>query len=345
MDNLLFAELGSPLSQFDGMAAGTFTDMRGKKVTLNPALFVEYISNTVEVIESTKDSAGNPVGLPIDLDGHDHKGGAGWIVGVSKDPARDVLRFDVNWTDAGRQLIESNTRRFFSATFDPSQKAILGGSLTNWPATRDGLGRILLRPVELSQQLQELDMPDNGNIFEGLLELGREFLAELKGRKQEPPEPKEEIDMPETMNVAEFMQTPEAIAELELRANARAAELLKAEQLKAKVMDFAKAVTSGNSEKPVGLSLKVDDLAASILELADAEKVMDLLGKIWDAKVVDFQERGHSREQHNKQEVPAELKPFIQKWVEAGKKPADFFTANPELGLAADFDLAEFSKE
>jgi hypothetical protein len=343
MENLLFAELGSPLSQFDGMAAGTFTDMRGKKVTLSSASFDDYIANTVEVIESTKDSAGTPVGLPIDLDGHDHKGGAGWIIGVKKDPARDILRFDVNWTDAGKQLIESNTRRFFSATFDPSQKAILGGSLTNWPATRDSLGRILLKPVELSQQLQELDMEEKENIFSGLLELGRDFLAELKGRK---PEPKQENDdMPETMNVAEFMQTPEAIAELETRANARAAELLKAEQLKAKVFDFAKAVTDGTSEKPVGLSLKVDDLAASILELADAEKVMELIGKIWDAKVVDFQERGHNGKVETKQAVPAEVKPYLVKFVEAGKTPADFFAANPELGSADDYDLAEFTKE
>lgn len=343
MENFIFAELGSPLASFDGMAAGSFTDMRGRKVEFTPEALATYIANTKEIIESTRTEKGELVGLPIDLDGHDHKGGAGWITDISKDPARDILKFGVNWTEGGKELIEKNIRRFFSPTVDPTNKVVLGGSMTNWPATRDALGRMLLRPIELSSQLQEIRMDDK-NLFENLLELGRDFLAEIKGRKQDPPEPKQEITMPE-LTVAEFMQTPEAVAELETRAIARAGELLKAEQLKAKVFDFAKAVTGGTSEKPVGLSLKVDDLAANILELADAEKVMELLGKIWDAKVVDFQERGHSREQHNKQAVPAEVVPYLKKFVEAGKSPADFFTANPELGNAEDYDLAEFTKE
>ena len=181
-------------------------------------------------------------------------------------------------------------------------------------------------------------MDDDKNLFSGLLELGREFLAELKGRK---PEPKQEITMPE-LTVAEFMQTPEAVAELEARANQRAAELLKAEQLKARVIAFAKDLTES---KTLGLSMKADELATSLMELTDIEKVIDLLGKVWEAKVVDFQERGHGREVHNKQAVPADLKPYIVKWVEAGKTPADFFAANPELGLADDYDLAEFTKE
>lgn len=340
MDNFLFAELGSPLSAFDGMAAGSFTDMRGKKVTFTPAQLSDYINNTREIIESTRTEKGELVGLPIDLDGHDHKGGAGWITGISKDPARDVLKFDVNWTEGGRELIEKNVRRFFSPTIDPSQRVVLGGSLTNWPATRDALGRIMLKPIELSQQLQEIDMADEKNFFESLLELGKELLAELKGRKETPPNSVQEATMPE-LTMAEFMQTPEAIAELEARANERAAELLKAEQLKARVLAFAKDIT----ENKVGLSLKAEDLTASLLELADVEKVMVLLGKVWDAKVVEFQERGHDGELHNKQAVPVELKPYIQKWIEAGKKPADFFAANPELGLAADYDLTEFNQE
>lgn len=342
MDNFLFAELEKPLSSFDGMAAGSFTDMRGKKVTFSPDVLAKYIENTREVIESTRTDKGELVGLPIDMDGHDHKGGAGWITGVSKDATRDILKFDVNWTEAGRQLIESNTRRFFSPTVDPSNKVVLGGSMTNWPATRDALGRMMLRPIELSQNLQELDMQENTNILQNLLELGKDFLAELKGRKVEPtPEPTKENDMPE-LTLAEFMQTPEAIAELEQRAELRAAELLQAEQLKVKVLDFAKSITG---DKPVGLAIKADELAAAILALPETDKVIELLGKVYEAKVLDFGEKGHAGEVHNKQAVPAEIKPFITKFIEAGKTAAEFFTANPELGAAEDYDLAEFTKE
>jgi hypothetical protein len=60
---------------------------------------------------------------------------------------------------------------------------------------------------------------------------------------------------------------------------------------------------------------------------------------------VDFQERGHNGKVETKQAVPAEVKPYLVKFVEAGKTPADFFAANPELGSADDYDLAEFTKE
>ena len=43
--------------------------------------------------------------------------------------------------------------RFFSSTIDLGRMTILGGSLTNWPATRDvKSGRTLLRPIELSME-------------------------------------------------------------------------------------------------------------------------------------------------------------------------------------------------
>lgn len=340
MDNFIFVELGNPFASFDGMAAGAFTDMRGRKVEFLPVQLAEYIVNTREIIESTRTEKGELVGLPIDMDAHDHRGGAGWITDVSKDPARDVLKFAVNWTEAGKQLIESNTRRFFSPTVDPSNKVVLGGSLTNWPASRDALGRMMLKPIELSEQIQEIDMPDNP--IEKLLELGREFLAELKGRQT--PEPQKENDMPE-LTVAEFMQTPEAIAELNKRAEERAAELLKAEQVKSKVSEFAAKLVGGTAEKPYGLSMKAEELAAELLAFAEVDKVIDLLGKVYDAKVLEFSERGKSGEQHNKQAVPADVKHLLEKWVENGKDAKEFFAVNPELGQAEDYDLAEFAKE
>jgi len=64
-----------------------------------------------------------------------------------------------------------------------------------------------------------------------------------------------------------------------------------------------------------------------------------------EAKIVDFQEEGSNGKAEQKQVLPAELKPFMSKWVAAGKTPESFFEVNPEIGLAADYDLAEFAKE
>lgn len=161
-NGVLFVELTEAnLKAFDGLAPGKFVDMRGRAVEFSPSDFPAYIENTQAVIESTKTEGGEIVGLPIDLDGHDHKGGAGWIVGLELDPARDVIRFLANWTDAGADLIRKNVRRFFSPSVDPYAQVVLGGSLTNWPASRDEKYRMALRPIELSDQIQALSVSDS----------------------------------------------------------------------------------------------------------------------------------------------------------------------------------------
>jgi len=337
MEDFLFVELGTGLPSFDGMSAGVFTDMRGRKVEFKPDELAEYIANTKDILESTKTDSGEIVGLPIDLDGHDHKGGAGWITELTLDTNRNIIRFGANWTQAGTDLIKGNVRRFFSPTVDPSEKVILGGSMTNYPASRDRKGRMMLRPIELSEQLQEIEMA-NEFTLDSLRELGKEIAALFKAEKAEP---EQEKDMGEKMTVAEFMQTDEGIAELEKRANERAAELLKAEQLKTKVAEFSAKITGG----VVALSMKAEDITADLLSFNDTEKVMEFIGKIMEAKLVDFQEHGKSGASEAKQAFPAELKPFMNKWVEAGKTPESFFSVNPEIGLASDYDLTEFVKE
>lgn len=340
MDGFLFVELQTGAKSFDGMSAGSFVDMRGKRVEFKPAELEKYIENTRDVLESTRTDSGEIVGLPIDLDGHDHKGGAGWITEVSLDSSRNIIRFGANWTEAGADLIKSNTRRFFSPTVDPAEKVILGGSMTNWPASRDKKHRMMLRPIELSQELQEIETMANEFTLESLRELGKEIVALFKAEKADPPT-QENTDMSTEMNVAEFMQTPEAIAELEKRATEKAAELLKAEQLKSKVAEFSAKLTGG----AVALSLKAEDITADLLSFSDVDKVMSFVDKIVDAKIVDFQERGTNGVSNAKEKLPAELKQYMVKWVEAGKTPESFFEVNPEIGLASDYDLTEFAKE
>jgi hypothetical protein len=344
--NFIFVDLAGleNLKTFDGLAVGAFTDMRGKRVVVNLEDFPAYLSNTLEVLESTRTETGELVGLPIDMDAHNHKGGAGWIKGIQLSDKPDVLRFLVDWTEDGEGVIRSNKRRYFSPTFDPIQKIVLGGSLTNWPASRDSKYRMKLRPIELSQQIQEIDM-ENTFTWEKLSELGDKIIDAIKGRKPEPsPEPTKENDMPE-LSVAEFMQTPEAVAELERRASERAAELLQAEQLKNKVADFAKRITSGEA---YGLAIKAEELTAAILALPEAEKVLELVGKIADAKIANFSEQGSGgkKDEPKGNQVPDDVKPLVRAWVAAGRDAVEFFAINPELGMsAADYNLSEFAKQ
>jgi hypothetical protein len=341
MEDFLFVELGTGLPSFDGMSAGVFTDMRGRKVEFKPAELAEYIANTKDILESTKTDSGEIVGLPIDLDGHDHKGGAGWITELTLDTNRNIIRFGANWTQAGTDLIKGNVRRFFSPTVDTTEKVILGGSMTNYPASRDRKGRMMLRPIELSEELQEIEMASEFTM-DSLRELGKEFVALFKADNKANPQPKQEQqNMGTELSVAELMKSPEAIAELERLAVERAAELLKAEQLKSKVAEFSAKITGG----VIALSMKAEDITADLLSFNDAEKVMDFVGKIMEAKLVDFQEHGKSASHKSKQPFPAEFKSFMNKWIEAGKTPESFFSVNPEIGLASDYDLTEFVKE
>ncbi len=136
---------GKPI---DVVAPGEFVDMYGRPVKVKPEELPAYIENTQEALEATRTESGELVGLPIDAEDHDKGDGAGWIVGVSLE--QGIIRAMVRWTEVGKELIEKSIRRYFSPTLDIARKVLMGGSLTNWPASRDKeSGVMLLRPVEL----------------------------------------------------------------------------------------------------------------------------------------------------------------------------------------------------
>lgn len=156
MKNFLLTELSTPGTgrPFDGMAVGSFVGMSGNRATFLPDEMPVYVQNTRALIESTRTASGELVGLPIDAYGHDHgTRAAGWIVDVQLSADGQKIEFFPNWTAEGIELIESNARRFFSPTIDLVGKVCMGGSLTNWPATRTAT-EIKLRPVELSAGAQ-----------------------------------------------------------------------------------------------------------------------------------------------------------------------------------------------
>jgi hypothetical protein len=160
--NVLFAELSADALTagrlFDGLAAGSFIDMHGRSVTFKPEELSIYLSNTLAAIAATTAESGEVVGLPIDAHDHENGDGSGWIVGAELEGSR--IRLQPKWTDIGVDLVKRGIRRFFSATVDTVNKVILGGTLTNWPATRDPQGKVMLRPIELAQMPGTYELAD-----------------------------------------------------------------------------------------------------------------------------------------------------------------------------------------
>lgn len=169
--NFMLAKLQSGESKpFDGLATGTFVDMYGRKLTIKPEELADYVANTKAVLATAKTESGELIGLPIDMMGHNEGDGAGWITDIELDQDRNVVRFHPVWTEAGKSLISGNVRRYFSPTIITQKKIILGGSLTNWPASRDDKTlEYLLKPIELSSGPSEEMFSIANNLIGGSL--------------------------------------------------------------------------------------------------------------------------------------------------------------------------------
>jgi hypothetical protein len=343
-----FTELTGELRAIDGMAAGSFTAMTGDKVIFRDEELGDYVANTKRIIESTRTEKGDVVGLAIDKDNHDHKGGAGWIKDVELDAARKVIRFFVDWTEEGMSLIRSNAKRFFSPSVIPSIKAILGGSLTNWPATRNEHGQILLRPVELSQQIKEIDMTKTLDELMQELEATNTLVSKLQTQldavtKRPATQTGEYI----TQEMQDFITNTDGAAELGREAQELAMSRIADERRKNDVKEFVAKIRGGTKEKPFGLPVNSSALAAALLALPDRQRkfIQDLVESTW-MQAIDFAEHGYSSigDISAGKPIPTEYKPLIQKWVTDGKTAASWFDeVMPELGKGSDFNLKEFA--
>jgi hypothetical protein len=271
------------------------------------------------------------VGLPIDSKNHDKGNAAGWI--IKAELIGDVIRFTPVWTALGIELIGENLQRFFSPTVDMTNKTVTGGSLTNWPATRSK-GKNLLKPIELAE--------GDTNPMEEMLTQIKEMLAAIWEKMNPKEEPKPEEAAP-TEPAQEMAQSAALSAQL-AQAQAQVANLTAQFERKARVVEFAKRVTTGATPTKRGLNMPAAELAEVLLSLPDdtAAKVQTMLESL---VVVDFGERGHDGRVEQKQELPALIKPYLSQWIAAGKTAETFFSINPELGKMADFNLSEFQKE
>ena len=353
LSTLPIAELDG-ISKMDGMAAGTFISMWGDEVTFTPEELPDYIKNTQRVLNSTKDSGGQIVGLPIDQDAHDHAGGAGWIVGLELDEARSVIIFSVNWTEIGRDLVRKNIRRFFSPSVDIVNKVILGGSLTNYPASRNAKGQILLRPIELSQSLKELDMP---NILEQL----QEMLDKARGKPTETPAPSPtpaappatppETDLSNVVNpsLASLSTDPAAVEKMDATVQEIVKQRVNAEMRKSHTERFVADLIGGTKSKPYGFAIRSKDLIAWMLSLSDAQaKFAERLLSEMRNKAIDFAEHGFDNSDGFMQlpTLPEKILPLARDWMKTpGNTIQRFFDTNPELGGIDKYNVKEFTQQ
>jgi len=326
------------------------------------------VLKTRMALQSTRDAEGNVVGFPIDCMNHNHGQAAGWITDVAQ--LGGVIQIMPRWNETGRQLIASDTMRYFSPTIDTEAKVIMGGSLTNWPATRTRDHQIMLRPVELSTQLQSLPEMGFGERIELLLNRAVSGFFAKPGQITPPvaESPRTESPTEVTMRFEDLPQeqrdlllsqartelasgTPpaELQALIEQRAGVIATERVAHEQRQAHITDLCSRLSGGTEARPLGLPIPADELAGFLTSLTpEAQaKAEGLLSRIVETGLVDFKERGSSRVQQGTAILPTEMAVQLRKWLEHKDNTiAEFFTVNAvELGAMSDYNLSEFIKE
>ena len=147
---------------FSGFAIGDYVDMFGREVSLKAKDLQAFIDNTLKQITAFKNK--NMPGLPIDAKSHDKGEAAGWITGAELSEVKNsngdtipTIQFTAEWTELGTDLLEKKIQANFSPTVDINNKVIIGGSLTNWPATIDDNGVPLFEAIELAQGMTGLN--------------------------------------------------------------------------------------------------------------------------------------------------------------------------------------------
>ena len=324
---------------FDGLAVGDFTDMLGRGAGFKADELPTYLENTLAAIQSTRSESGEIVGLPIDARGHDKGDGAGWIVGAMLEGER--IRFLPRWTEVGRDLITKGIRRFFSATVDMTNKVILGGTLTNWPATRNKAGHVLLRPVELSNPDKEAIKMDENITIDQVKELVNATVAEALQAAQKPPEVElsaEERDA----QMAELREQYRTQVRVELEREFQAA------QRKTETVELAKALVTGFDGAPRGYRADANELQAHLLKLDpdEAKFWAEFLKKTQSNGFVEFEEIGHGKNPKALAELGEEYARILRDFVKDGGTVAEFFSINREvLGDQAGYNLAAFEKK
>ena len=311
---------------FDAITSGTFISMMGRKFTIKPEWLSKIVENTRNVIESTRGESGELAGLSIDTAGHNHDGVAGYIVNVELEG--DMIRATPVWTEVGRDLLGKRLRRHFSVTIDLEKLVIMGGSLTNWPLTRNIEDQtMMLRPVELSESLHTPD-PD-----------------QFKERSDEPIEPIDNEDTdpkgePEALaeNQEDIDMTPEELKAM--FAEAIAPIQTQVAELSEKVNVPAPPAQKDDPEPPTTDPIDISNLVS--LGGMD-EKTMAAIEQLLEAKHAELQTQAQASfakkmaELSRKQEVSE----FVANLCNATDERSTALNENPDELQAALLELGD----
>lgn len=374
INGILFTDLAmlTESKSFDALAPGTFWDKWGEEVTFTKEDIALIASNTQKAIDSTLSESGELVGLPIDAFGHDQGDGAGWMVKAELSES-GILRVTPKWTDIGKDLITRGIRRFFSASIDLENRVLFGGTLTNYPAVRSQDGSMLLKPIELSKSLFAFSLDEEQRtIFQMMAGFIQELSTVLFSGNKAPDKKviqsevkKMEVNLKDLTQdqiaelskeyastlgkTAELSDLPEPLRNaVQEHINKQTELQLKIRDQERKIAEFADSLIGGSEDETKGLPIDKNSLVDLMkgMKESDREKFQDMLQKIRDAKVVEFEEKGHNRKMQGTQQLPDEMKAELQKAIDKGISVDEFFKMNAvDLGSKSEYDLSEFQKK
>lgn len=255
-------------------------------------------------------------GLPIDARQHDKGDAAGWIVDASTGQVNDsrgkeygAIFLTADWTTLGVSLISERILANFSPTIDIENQLIMGGSLTNWPATIDKKGIPLFDAIELSRQAvseresdPENTRSDGGSTMTENFTMTEEAraelqtmiatavsgaVAELEQSKNAPAEEDAESEQSGAfINVAELasimgldvedaeedgIKHLDKLAELvEAQANLKWQKKLSQLARDRKMSELSQRVTGGTMESPRGIPVDAETLKTELSKLDES---------------------------------------------------------------------------
>lgn len=359
---------------FDGFSVGEFVDMYGRAVKVTASELPTFLKNTLAALESTRGESGELAGLPIDAKNHDKGDGAGYIVGVELQG--NLLRMTPAWTEIGLDIIGKKIRRWFSATVDLANKVIVGGTLTNYPATRNKNGQIMLRPIELSQDLLQVetqataenetpDQPVKPKMENKIMtvELTQEVQDLISAKIAEgvkaalDAQPKQEAKVDLSQLVEAFGLNTEKAEEqglnhlnelarqVEAQVNLRWQNILAEKQRENRYTELATKVTGGTTEYPRALPVTADNLKAALLKLPTEQAGfwMNLCETIVKTGLTEFSELGHGKKVTGTNALPADIAAQLDSGALTLTDLSSPILA-PALGDLAAYDLSKWSK-
>ncbi len=337
---------------FEGFATGEFVDMFGREIEITEEDLDFYLKNTRKAIRATKELESEEIGgLPIDARDHERGEAAGWIVAVRMSEEGDKLLFKPKWTVIGQDLLKSKLMRGFSATFSLEDMVIMGGTLTNWPATREDSVPILA-PIELSETSLAKKIVDGlvnklskENNIEGVTQMSKDKVkiadltedqvAELGMQYVQAQLGKDE----KVTNLSEYMEL-----EIDKRSDEKIEAQLVLNKRNADIANFVSEVTEGSEEQTVGLAVPTDKLTELLEGINDdmRELAYVIFKAILDKGIVDFSEQGTTENTTGKKELPKETQTALN---DGTLKVKDLSMSSMDLGDLNQYNLSKWQKK